>query len=232
MTRPEDIVMVVTAHPDDSEFSAAGTIAKWVAEGKEVYYLICTNGDKGSSDPDMTSERLAVIREREQRCAAAVLGVKDVVFLGYPDGGLEDTPEFRGKIVRYIRTWHPHTIITSDPYRKYLWHRDHRTVGRVALDAVFPYARDRLSYPEHEKEGLQPHKVREVYISGSEEPNTFMDIAETFHKKVEALRCHRSQLSERFLEGLEERLKERAANLGKPAGIALAEAFYKIEVPY
>jgi LmbE family N-acetylglucosaminyl deacetylase len=224
--------MVITAHPDDSEFSAAGTIAKWVAEGKEVVYVICTNGDKGSDDPNMTSERLAKIREKEQRAAAAVLGVKEVVFLGYPDGGLEDTPELRGAIVRQIRKFKPYTVVTSDPHRRYIWHRDHRIVGRVVADAVFPYARDRLSYPDHQSEGLQPHKVREVYFSAAEEPDTFVDISETFHKKIEALKCHKSQLEKRFLVDLEARLRERAANLGKERNIHLAEAFYRVEIPY
>jgi len=229
VTDPKGTVLVVTAHPDDSEFGAAGTVAKWVAQGREVIYVICTNGDKGSSDPEMTSERLARIREQEQREAAATLGVKEVVFLGYPDGGLEDTPKFRGEIVRCIRKYRPHTVVTSDTYRRYMWHRDHRVTGRVVLDAIFPYARDHLSYPEHKAQGLDPHKVREVYLSGSEEPNTFIDISETFDKKIAALGCHKSQIS---IEGLEQRIRGRAESLGKANGVALAEAFYKIVIPY
>ncbi len=232
MTSPKARVVVITPHPDDSEFGAAGTIARWVAEGREVFYVICTNGDKGSDDPEMTSERLAAIRKQEQEEAAAILGVKEVVFLGYPDGGLEDTPEFRGRIVRCIREFRPETVLTPDPYRRYIWHRDHRVTGRVALDAVFPYARDRLSYPEHEAEGLKPHKVREVYLWGSEEADTFIDISQTFDRKIAALRCHRSQISERFSRTIEQRMRERAAALGKENGMPLAEAFHKVVIPY
>jgi LmbE family N-acetylglucosaminyl deacetylase len=223
-------VLIITAHPDDSEFGAAGTTAKWVSQGKEVYYLICTNGDKGSNDPEMTSERLAQIREQEQREAAAILGVKEVAFLRHPDGSLEDTSEFRGEVVRYIRKFRPYSVITHDIYRRYLWHRDHRITGRVVMDAVFPYARDRLSYPEHEAEGLKPHKVREVYFWASEEPNTFIDISDTFDKKVAALRCHRSQISDAFENGLEERLRQRAMEAGKEKGMLMAESFYKYEI--
>jgi len=232
VTSPESRVVVFTPHPDDSEFGAAGTIARWVAEGREVFYVICTNGDKGSADPEMTSERLAAIREQEEREAAAVLGVKEVVFLRYPDGGLEDTLEFRGRIVRCIREFRPEVVLTSDPYRRYIWHRDHRVTGRVVLDAVFPYARDRLSYPEHEAEGLKPHKVKEVYLWGSEDPDTFIDISQTFDTKIAALRCHRSQISEQFSQTMEQRMRERAAALGKESGMPLAEAFHKVVIPY
>ncbi|MDO8635999.1 MAG: PIG-L deacetylase family protein, partial [Dehalococcoidia bacterium] len=190
-------ILVVCPHPDDGEFGAAGTIAKWSDEGKEVFYVICTNGDKGSSDPNMTSERLAKIRRQEQQAAADVLGVKEVVFLDYPDGGLEDTPQFRGDIVRLIRYFKPKVLLTSDPYRKYIWHRDHRITGRVALDAVFPYARDRLSYPEHEAAGLSPHKVEEIYCWSSDEPNVCIDISATFERKLKSLQCHISQVGGR-----------------------------------
>ncbi len=226
------VVMVISAHPDDSEFAAAGTVAKWVKEGREVVYVICTNGDKGSSDPHMTSDRLAKIREQEQREAAKVLGVNEVVFLGHPDGGLEDTPTFRGELVRLIRKYRPEIVMTSDPYRKYLWHQAHRIAGAVTLDAVFPYARDRLSYPEHEVEGLKPHKVREVYLWGSEESETVVDISETFAVKVKALSCHVSQVGNHAADWekwVRERA-ERAGTIGQARGIPLAEAFHRIEI--
>ena len=141
MTETSDI-MVISAHPDDAEFGSAGAVAKWIREGRRVVYVVCTSGDKGSNDPNMTPEQLAKIRENEQEDAAAVLGVSDVVFLRYPDQELEDTPHFRKAIVRQIRIFKPEMILTSDPYRRYIWHRDHRIVGQVTLDAVFPYARD------------------------------------------------------------------------------------------
>ncbi len=226
------VVMVVTAHPDDSEFAAAGTMAKWVREEWEVIYVVCTNGDKGSSDPDMTSERLAKIRKQEQREAAKVLGISEVVFLGHPDGGLEDTPVFRGELVRLIRKYRPDIVMTHDPYRRYMGHRDHRITGIVTLDAIFPYARDHLSYPEHKAEGLKPYKVREVYLLGSEEPDTFVDISETFALKMKAVSCHVSQVGEHSddWENWVKQRAERAAAVGQSRGIPLAEAFRRIEI--
>jgi len=222
--------MVVTPHPDDAEFGAAGTVASWVKQGREVVYVVCTNGDKGSSDPDMTSERLAEIRQREQQEAARVLGVGEVVFLGYPDGGLEDTPDFRGTLVRLIREYRPEVVITADPYRKYLWHRDHRITGRVTLDAVFPYARDHLSYPEHKTEGLEPHSVKEVLFWGAEEPDTFLDVSDTFDVKMAALGCHASQVGQ-YWDIVEARMKDRAGKMGETQGLPLAEAFRRVEMP-
>ena len=160
-------VLVVTPHPDDAEGGVGGTIASWAAQGRKVVLVVCTNGDKGTSDRSVTSEELAAIREKEQRDAAEVLGIAEVVFLGFPDQGLEDGPEFRERIVREIRRHRPETVVTSDPNHKYIRHRDHAITGRVTLDAVFPYARDHLAYPEHLREGLEPHKVAEVYLWGS-----------------------------------------------------------------
>ena len=224
-------VMVVTPHPDDAEIGAGGTIASWINQEREVIYVVCTNGDKGSSDLDMTSERLAKIREQEQREAAKLLGVSEIIFLGHPDGGLEDTPAFRGELVRLIRKHRPDMVITADPYRRYLWHRDHRITSIVTLDAIFPYARDHLSYPEHIAEGLAPHKVKEVYFWGSEEPDTFIDITETFSLKLAAIMCHDSQVGQRA-ELLKQWVEERAAQVGQSQGIPLAEAFRRIEIVY
>lgn len=224
-------IMVVMAHPDDTEFSCGGSVAKWSREGKEVIYVICTNGDKGSSDPAMTSERLAKIREQEQREAAEILGVKEVVFLAYPDGGLEDTSAFRGQIVRLLRRYRPQRVVTQDPYRRLrrmAQHRDHRITGIVTLDAIFPYARDRLHYPEHIAEGLSPHHVEEVYLSGSDEPEVWVDISDVFEQKAAALRCHRSQVGQGSLEEFKERVRRMGATAGEPAGLPLAEAFGRI----
>lgn len=220
-------VMVIVAHPDDAEFGCAGTVAKWVRQGKEVTYVICTNGDKGSSDPSMTSEQLAPIRRKEQEAAARLLGVKEVVFLGYPDGFLEDTPAFRGELVRLIRKYRPDVVLTTDPYRHYQPHRDHRIVGSVALDAVFPSARDRLSYPEHMAEGLDPHKVGEAYLYGSDNPDVWEDITETFDIKMAALKCHASQMKPD--SGWQDRVKEWAEIAGAKADAPLAEAFKRLE---
>ena len=223
--------MVVTAHADDAEFGAAGTIASWVRQGREVAYIVCTNGDKGSSDPNMTPERLAQTRQQEQLKAAKILGVGQVIFLGYPDGSLEDTPAFRGEIVRQIRKHRPDVVMTADPYRRFPWHRDHRITGIVTQDAIFPYARDRLSYPEQIAEGLAPHKVKEVYLWGSQEADTFVDISETFTLKLAALACHVSQIGHNF-ETVKQRVEERARKAGQSHGIPLAEAFRRIEISY
>ena len=220
--------LVITPHPDDAEFGIAGTVVKWVRENKEVVYVVCTNGNKGSSDPDMTPERLAGIREAEQLAAAELLGVKEVVFLRYDDQSLEDTPGFRKDLVRQIRTFRPEIVVTSDPYKKYLWHRDHRITGRVVLDAVFPYARDRLAYPDLLEEGLQPHRVKQVLLWASDNPNYFSDISDTFDKKMAALRCHHSQIDHLPPE-FEERMRERYREFAAGTGYLYAEALYRVD---
>lgn len=224
-------VMVISAHPDDAEFGVAGTVARWIHDGKTVMYVVCTSGDKGTSDPSLDSLQLKKIRENEQLNAGKILGVKEILFLKYPDQELEDTPEFRKEIVRIIRSYKPHTIVTSDPYRRYLWHRDHRIVGQVVMDAVFPYARDRLAYPEMISEGLEPHKVREIWFWAAEEINHRSDITQTFIKKLDALRCHESQVKELGVENLEIWLKNRCKHMAQGQAFELAEAFHRIVLP-
>jgi LmbE family N-acetylglucosaminyl deacetylase len=231
MTKPVH-VMVVTPHPDDAEFGVAGTVCRWTAEGKDVIYVVCTNGDKGTSDPNMKPEELASIREQEQLAASKLLGVREVIFLRHPDQTLEDTPEFRKEIVRLIRTYKPETVVTADPYRRYIWHRDHRITGQVTLDAIFPYARDFLSFPDLLEEGLQPHRVKEVLLWGAQEPNYRTDITATFATKVAALRCHKSQTGDNPSEGLEERLRERHKMFAQDQDYELAEAFYRVEIQW
>jgi len=229
MTEQAD-VLVFTPHPDDAEFGVAGTVIHWTRKGKSVVYVVCTNGDKGTSDPNIKPEKLAETREQEQLAAAKLLGVKEVVFLRYPDQGLEDTHEFRKDIVRQIRKYKPDTVVTADPYRRYLWHRDHRIASRVTLDAVFPYARDLFSYPDLLEEGLQPHKVKEVLLWGSEEPNYRTDITDTFDIKIAALRCHYSQIGDRANPELENRMRERHRTLAEGEDYEMAEAFYRLEI--
>ena len=224
-------VMVISAHPDDAEFGAAGTVAQWVREGKQVMYTVCTSGDKGTSDRSLTSAKLLEIREKEQIAAAAVLGVEKVIFLKYPDQGLEDTPEFRKHIVRVIRTFRPEVIVTSDPYRRYLWHRDHRIVGQVVLDAVFPFARDYLAHPDLIEAGLEPHKVKTLLLWGAEDINFRADITAFFELKLKALRCHESQMREMAHFSLEERLRERYQQMAQGTGYRYAEAFHKVDLP-
>ncbi len=229
MTKPAQ-VMVVTPHPDDAEYGVAGTVARWANEGRESIYVVCTNGNKGTSDANIKPEELVKIREEEQLAAAKLLGVREVVFLRYPDQGLEDTPQLRKELVRRLRRYQPETVVTADPYRRYIWHRDHRITGRVALDAIFPYARDHLAYPDLLEEGLHPHKVKEVLLWASEEPNYFSDITETYDLKLAALRCHKSQVGHNSYPDLEKRLRERHEMMAQGKGFQLAEAFYRIEI--
>ena len=229
MTEPAQ-KMVVTPHPDDAEFGVAGTVVRWVREGKSVIYVVCTNGDKGSNDPDMKPEELARIREQEQLAVAKLLGVREVIFLRHPDQSLEDTPQFRKELARLIRIYRPETVVTADPYRRYMWHRDHRITGQVVLDAVFPYARDYHAYPDLRKEGLPPHNVREVLLWGSEEPNYRLDISDTFDIKVAALRCHQSQVQGHPFTDMEKWLREWAKQMAEGEDFELAEAFHRVEV--
>ncbi len=196
-------VLVVTPHPDDAEGGAGGTIARWTKQGRKVVLIVCTNGDKGTSDRNVKPEDLARLRAEEQRQAAEVLGIAEVVFLRFPDQGLEDCSEFREKLVRQIRIHRPETVVTIDPHHRY--------------------------NPEHVQEGLEPHKVREVYLWGAEEPDTFLDITDTFTTKLDALYCHASQMKRPRAER-EANTRAHYAEIGKKAGVELAEAFKRIEI--
>jgi len=224
-------VLVITAHPDDAEFGAGGTIARFVRQGAQVAYVVVTSGNKGSSDRTMTPERLAAIREAEQRNAARVLGVEHVEFLGREDCEVEDTRDLRRDVTRAIRTWRPDLVIAQNPSRTtnlYASHRDHRITGGVVLDCVYPLARDHMSFPEllpdHE-----PHKVRDVLLMQWENPGLVVDIADTIDLKLKALACHESQVGD--FAAVEARVRERAAELGRRHGIAYAEAFDRIHLP-
>jgi len=224
-------VMVITAHPDDSEFGAGGTVARHVKDGREVTYVIATNGNKGSSDRAMTPERLASIRATEQRNAARVLGVERVEFLGYEDCELEDTRDLRRDVTRQIRRWRPDLVITMQPVRTknlYASHRDHRTIAGVALDCIYPLARDHMAFPELLPE-CEPHKVREVHLMQWDAADLVVDISEVMDLKLKALACHQSQFTD--FVGVEERVRERAAALGKAKNYVFGEAFDRILMP-
>lgn len=191
--------MVVMAHPDDAEFGCAGTVARWTAAGCEVVYVLGTSGDKGSDDPEMTSERLVETREAEQREAAKILGVKKVEFLRFRDAELMPNLELRLAITRMIRKYRPEALICQDPTarwmgQEYIQHPDHIAMGEAALAAVFPSARDRLTFPQLLAEGLEPYKTREVYIGGARDPDVWIDITDSFETKVKALGAHKSQM--------------------------------------
>jgi len=222
--------LIIAPHPDDAEFGIAGTVARWTGEGKPVAYVMVTNGDKGTSERNLKPEEIARIRETEQRNAAAILGVSDIVFLNYPDQGVEDTADFRKELVRWIRHYQPYLVATSDPYRKYIWHRDHRITGQVVLDAIFPYARDHLAYPDLLAQGLEPHKVKEILFWGSEDINLRVDVTETFSRKIDALFAHTSQVGHYGRENLEARMRERYRTLAEGENFELAEAFHRVEI--
>ena len=224
-------VLVVTAHPDDSEFGAGGTVAKLVKEGKQVSYCILTNGNKGTSDRAMSAEQLVKTREEEQRNAARVLGVESVDFLGFPDCELEDTRDTRMAVTAAIRRHRPDLLIIQNPNRSKLLgasHRDHRIAAGIALDCVYPLARDHMAFPELMAQGLEPHKVKEVYLMWWEHPEVTVDISDTIDLKLKALACHVSQIKD--MAGLEKRIRERGAELGKAKGYAYAETFDQIVI--
>jgi LmbE family N-acetylglucosaminyl deacetylase len=221
-TIPEgDSVLVVMAHPDDAEFGCGGTIARWAAAGKVINYLLCTSGDKGAGDPAVSPLELAGTRRLEQINAAHVLGAREVTFLGYSDGVLQNTLELRRDIVRQIRRYRPAAVVCQDPTQRwggtgYLNHPDHRAAGDACLDAVYPSARDPLVFPELLLEGLEPHKVQEVFMSSQAHADVWIDIGECMDRKLEALRQHVSQVGDR-LEGFEERIRERARAAARAA---------------
>jgi LmbE family N-acetylglucosaminyl deacetylase len=227
-------VLVICAHPDDPEFGAAGTVACWTESGAEVIYVIVTDGSKGSSAPEMTREELIDIRAAEQRAAASILGVSEIIFLGYPDGQVYNTSELRGDIVRQIRLHKPDIVVTHDPTTRiinnaYLNHPDHRAVGDTVLDAIFPLARDRLNFPEHEEEGLTPHNVLDIFLIFTNEPNYWVDVSKTMDKMIAALQEHRSQVADP--EELENRLRERARKRAEKVSFEYAEHFRRVTLP-
>ena len=223
-------VLVVTPHPDDAEVWCGGTVARWIKEGAEVNYVLCTDGGKGTDIPGITSKELSATREQEQREAAQVLGVKHVEMLHIPDGEVEDTADFRRALVRQIRLVRPEVILVTEPYRRNSsWHRDHRIVGQVALDAVFPYARDHLHFMDlWENEGLEPYKTGTVLLWGTEQANTFIDITGTMDVKTAAVKAHQSQMSGRTDAEITEFVRKWAKEVGNENGYEYAEAFRKV----
>jgi LmbE family N-acetylglucosaminyl deacetylase len=225
-------VLTVVAHPDDAEFGSAGTAARLAKEGKQVFYAIVTDGSKGSSDPDMTPERLIATRREEQCEAARRTGVADVVFLNFPDGMLEPTLELRKAIAAAIRRYKPDVVICQNPNRDFSYHvfaqhPDHLACGEATLAAIYPTARDRLTFPELLAQGLEPHAVSEVWISGGPQPDLFVDITETVETKVLALQAHASQVD---VEKIGDRIRDRAHSVGNEGGYQYAESFRRLRM--
>src|SRR5579872_1945060 len=222
-------VLVIAAHPDDIESWCAGAVAVLARQGWRAVYVLCTSGEKGTSDPTEAPATVAARREAEQREACQRVGAQEPVFLRLPDGGLEDDPMLRGLLVREIRRARPDLLLTHDPVQPwppYTTHRDHRIAGRVALDAAYPYARDPLHFPEHLREGLSPHVVPEVWLFSSASPDHYVDIAATLNAKIAARVAHESQTSDP--DALARSWRQRAAETGHAGGLELAEAFKRL----
>lgn len=228
---PLERVLVVISHPDDAEFGAGATIAALTAAGARVDYVVTTDGSKGTDDPNVTPMQLSATRQAEQRAAADILGVTDIVHLGYPDGYLTPTLELRRDIVRQIRRYRPDLVITQNPQRRidhnpYIGHPDHLATGEATLSAVYPAARDHLNFPElWTDEQLEPWKVRQVLLTGVEHPNLWVDVGETFETGLRAILAHVSQVDP---DEVTERMRERAREVGEPVGIGLAQSFASI----
>ncbi len=223
-------VLVVTAHPDDCDFGVSGTVAQWVEKGISVSYCICTNGDQGGEESDVPLEDMPKVRQREQREAGLVVGVTDITFLNYRDGWLEPTIQLRKDIVRAIRATKPDRMIIQSPDRNweriFSSHPDHMAAGEAAIQAVYPDARNPFAFPELKEEGFEPWRVKEVWVMSAPDPDHFVDITDTFHKKIAALRCHVSQTAHN--ENLEEMVRswgERNALANGLTAGRLAEVF-------
>lgn len=235
--KPQNVALVVVAHPDDAEFMAAGTVATWVAEGWEVDYVICTDASGGGPDDaeDVSPEARRVVsdtRKHEQRAACDVLGVKEIRFLDYPDGQLEPSMALRRDIVRALRHYRPARVICPSPDRSWTseysiggYHPDHLAAGVATIAAIYPASQNGWDFPELLKEGLKPHKVSEIYFAGAPIANIAVDISSVIDKKIAALRAHTSQLAENFDE-VETEVRKWIAETGKKYELAYAEEFH------
>ena len=223
-------VLVVMAHPDDCDFGAGGTIAQWTSQGIEVSYCIITNGDQGGEESGIPVEEMAKVRQQEQRDAGRALGVTEITYLNYRDGWLMPSIELRKEIVKAIRIAKPDRMVVQSPERNweriYSSHPDHLAAGETAIQAVYPDARNPFAFPELKASGLEPWRVREVWITGSPTPNHFVDITETFSKKMAALHAHVSQTAHnKELENMVRSWGEKNAEAQGLAAGRIAEIF-------
>jgi LmbE family N-acetylglucosaminyl deacetylase len=218
-------VLVIFPHPDDAELTAGGTVALLTGKGARVTYCATTDGSMGSFDPAVTRERVAEIRKEEQEEAAKVLGVKDVIYLGFPDGFLPDLETVRRKLVAVIRKVRPDFLITLDPWLTYEAHPDHRKTGMAAAEAAL-YASFPLAYPDDMKEGLRPHSVNGIAFAVSSHPNTVIDVTEAWDRKMSACLCHRSQFPGHIWRNVfAPVLTAKSMEIGRKIGVTYAEDF-------
>ncbi len=228
-------VLGVAAHPDDLDFMASGTVAAWARAGAAAYYLILTKGDKGTADRNLDPESLTALRRQEQREAGKILGLKDVFFCEYEDGMLAPSMDVKRDIVRILRTVRPEAVVTVDPTmlynveRSFINHADHRAAGQATIDAVYPLARDHLSFPELcNEEGLEPHKAQSLYLTHFGQENCLIDITDTLDLKLQALAAHASQIPD--IETTQAKLREQARQLGQQLDVNYAEGFIRIDI--
>jgi LmbE family N-acetylglucosaminyl deacetylase len=231
-----DRVLVVAAHPDDPEFGFGASVAKLAGDGSDVFYVICTDGCQGGEDPSVPDAELTATRYQEQRAAAEVLGVRDVVFLGFRDGYLSADVDLRKAITREIRRYRPDLVLTHTPVRSLgigigASHPDHLAVGEATMCAVYPDARNPRAYPELLEQGLEAHKVKEVWLPGFDQPDHYVDATGLVDKKIEAILCHRSQFEKPGMDpdAPAKWIKDRMRQTGEKAGFEYAEAFKKIQ---
>ncbi len=228
-------ILIVTAHPDDVDFGAAGSVAAWTAAGAAVTYCVVTDGDAGGFDPRVPRADIPAIRRAEQAMAAAEVGVKDLIWLGYPDGRVEASLSLRRDLARVIRQVRPQWVVCQSPERAwdrlFASHPDHLATGEATICAIYPDARNPFAFPELAEEGLEPHAVAEVWVMGPPGANAYIDVTDTFDAKLAALRSHTSQEVDRGGQ-LEARLRgwlgRNAADAGFEPG-RLAEAFRRIQ---
>lgn len=232
-------VMVIAAHPDDPEFGFGATVAKFTSDGAEVTYVVCTDGSQGGEDPSVPDAELTRVRYAEQRAAAEILGVGEVVFLSFRDGHLVADIELRKAITREIRRFKPQLVLTHQPLRAInvpigASHPDHLAVGEATLGAVYPDARNPRAYPELLREGLEAHRVKEVWLPGFDEPDQFVDASAVIDRKIEAILCHRSQFEKPGIEpdAPAKWIRDRMRQIGERAGYEYAEAFKRIETDW
>ena len=234
--RSRRIILAVGAHPDDIDIGCSGSVAKWISEGSEAYYLVLTDGSKGSEDPKISNKELTKLRQQEQLAAAKILGVKKVFFLDFVDGELENSHDLRKEIVRVIRQVKPTTVICWDPTlvyseeRQFINHPDHRVCGQATLDAVFPFARNMRTYMNLLDQGLEPHVVEEVLLVNFTKTNFYIDITKTIDLKMQAIGAHASQFND--IGKFKKRIKEMNGLAGKKAQpkAKFAEAFLRIQL--
>ncbi len=215
-------VLVIAAHPDDAEFTSGGSLARWVSQGWTVWLAVCTSGGKGSQDPSMSPPALAGLRRTEQAAAAEVLGIREVIWLGHPDGELARVLTLTEELAGLIRRLRPDRLLAWDAWRPYQLHPDHRAAGMAAMDAVLAAGNPHF-FPAQLRDGHRPHRVEEVYLYGTDHPDEWVDITDTFDRKMAAIECHRSQVAD--LRDMALKMSHCNRGHGRQQGFAYAEAF-------